>query len=163
MSATPTQSRVTTEITERSQFIVSKVFLPPLARLLMSSLFVWDGIVQLRNPGGTAQYFASVHVPAPDIAVWISILVHLLGGLALLAGFYSRWAAAPLALVCLGTALGVHLPAGDPNNMIHFYKNLVMTGGFLYVIAFGPGAISLDRTSASVPVESHRVAPTATV
>src|ERR1700730_11862036 len=41
-----------------------------LARLLMSSLFVWDGIVQLRNPGGTAQYFASVHVPAPDIAVW---------------------------------------------------------------------------------------------
>ena len=161
MCATPTQSRLTTEITERSQFIVSKVFLPPLARLLMSSLFVWDGIVQLRNPGGTAQYFASVHVPAPDIAVWISILVHLLGGLALLAGFYSRWAAALLSLVCLGTALGVHLPAGDPNNMINFYKNLVMTGGFLYVIAFGPGAISLDRTAASVPTESHPAAPAA--
>jgi uncharacterized membrane protein YphA (DoxX/SURF4 family) len=44
----------------------------PSARLLMSSLFVWDGIVQLRNTGGTAQYFASVHIPAPDIAVWIS-------------------------------------------------------------------------------------------
>ena len=28
-----------------------KAFLLPLARLLMSSLFVWDGIVQLRNPG----------------------------------------------------------------------------------------------------------------
>jgi len=92
-----------------------KAFLLPLARLLMSSLFVWDGIVQLRNPGGTAQYFASVHIPLPNIAVWISILVHLLGGLALLAGFYSRWAAAVLALVCLGTAFGVHLPAGsDP-------------------------------------------------
>jgi len=161
MSATPTQSRLTTEITERSQFIVSKVFLPPLARLLMSSLFVWDGIVQLRNPGGTAQYFASVHVPAPDIAVWISILVHLLGGLALLAGFYSRWAAAPLALVCLGTALGVHLPAGDPNNMIHFYKNLVMTGGFLYVIAFGPGVFSLDREAVPAPAESHLASPAA--
>ena len=101
-----------------------KAFLLPLARLLMSSLFIWDGIGQLRDPGGTAQYFASVHVPAPDIAVWISIPVHLLGGLALLAGFYSRWAAALLALVCLGTAFGVHLPAGDQNNMIHFYKNL---------------------------------------
>ena len=56
-----------------------KPFLLPLARLLMSSLFVWDGIVQLRNPGGTAQYFASVHIPEPNIAVWISILVHLLG------------------------------------------------------------------------------------
>jgi putative oxidoreductase len=61
-----------------------------------------------------------VHVPAPDVAVWISILVHLLGGLALLAGFYSRWAAALLVLVCLGTAFGVHLPAGDQGNMIHF-------------------------------------------
>ena len=161
MSATPTQSRVTTEITERSQFIVSKVFLPPLARLLMSSLFVWDGIVQLRNPGGTAQYFASVHVPAPDIAVWISILVHLLGGLALLAGFYSRWAAALLALVCLGTAFGVHLPAGDPSNMINFYKNLVMTGGFLYVIAFGPGVFSLDREAVPAPAESHLASPAA--
>ena len=55
--------------------MTGKPFLLPLARLLMSSLFVWDGIVQLRNPGGTAQYFASVHVPAPDVAVWISILV----------------------------------------------------------------------------------------
>jgi len=59
-----------------------KALLLPLARLLMSSLFVWDGIVQLHNLSGTAQYFASVHVPVPNIAVWISILVHLLGGLA---------------------------------------------------------------------------------
>jgi uncharacterized membrane protein YphA (DoxX/SURF4 family) len=72
---------------ERSERMNGKAFLLPLARLLMSSLFVWDGIVQLRNPGGTAQYFAGVHIPAPNIAVWISILVHLLGGLALLAGF----------------------------------------------------------------------------
>ena len=126
----------------------SKAFLLLFARLLMSSLFVWDGVVQLRNPGGTAQYFASVHVPAPDIAVWPAIPIHLLGGLALLVGFYTRWAAALLALVCLVTAFGVHLPAGDQNNMIHFYKNLVMTGGYLYVIAFGPGGLSFDREAA---------------
>jgi uncharacterized membrane protein YphA (DoxX/SURF4 family) len=29
--------------------------------------------------------------------------------------------------------------------MINFYKNLVMTGGFLYVISFGAGAISIDE------------------
>src|ERR1700720_3398842 len=96
----------------------------------------------------TAQYFASVHIPLPNIAVWISILVHLLGGLALLAGFYSRWAAALLVLVFLGPAFGVHLPAGDQDNMIHFYKNLVMTGGFLFGIPFGPGGLSLDSEAA---------------
>ena len=128
--------------------MIGKASLLPLARLLMSSLFVWDGVGMLRNPRGTAQYFSSVHVPAPDIAIWISIPVHLLGGLALLVGFYSRWAAALLALICLGTAFGVHLPAGDQGNMINFYKNLVMTGGFLYVIAFGPGNLSLHREAA---------------
>ena len=125
-----------------------KAFLLPLSRLLMSSLFIWDGITMLRNPSGTAQYFASVRVPAPNLAVWLAIPTHLLGGLALLMGFYTRWAAALLALICLGTAFGVHLPVGDQDNLIHFYKNLVMTGGFLYVIAFGPGGLSLDREAA---------------
>ena len=119
-----------------------------LARLLMSSLFVWDGVLQLRNPGATAKYFAKMHVPIPGVAVWISVLIHVLGGVALLVGFYTRWAAALLALLCVGTAFGIHLPIGDQGNMIHFYKNLVMTGGFLYVIVNGPGGMSLDRKSA---------------
>jgi putative oxidoreductase len=120
-------------------------YLLPLARLLMSSLFVWDGVLQLRNPAGTIQYFTSVHVPIPDVAVWVSIAIHLLGGLALLVGFKTRWAAALLALLCLGTAFGVHLPIGDQANMINFYKNLAMTGGLLYVVAYGAGSISVDR------------------
>ena len=102
-----------------------KAYLLPLARVLMSSLFIWDGVLQLRNPA--AQYFASVQVPIPDVAVWVSIAIHLLGGLALLVGFKTGWAAALLILLCLGTAFGVHLPVGDQANMINFYKNLVMT------------------------------------
>jgi putative oxidoreductase len=126
----------------------SKTYLLPVARLLMSGLFIWDGILQLRDPGGTTEYFDSLHVPVPELAVWVSIIIHLLGGLAILAGFKTRWAAAVLSLLCIGTAFGVHLPAGDTENMINFYKNLVMTGGFLYVISFGAGAISFDEAMA---------------
>jgi putative oxidoreductase len=122
-----------------------KTYLPPLGRLLMSSLFIWDGSLQLRDPSGTAEYFSNLHIPVPDVAVWISIAVHLLSGLAILVGFKTRWAAAVLILFCLGTAFGVHLPAGDMDNMINFYKNLVMAGGFLYVMTFGAGAISIDK------------------
>jgi putative oxidoreductase len=117
---------------------------PVLARLLMASLFIWDGMLQLRNPSGTAEYFASVHVPFPSVAVWISILLHLLGGVALVLGFKTRWAAAALCLLCLGTAFGVHLRLGDLTNMMHFYKNLAMAGGFLYVMNFGAGGLSID-------------------
>jgi len=119
-------------------------YLLALARVLMSSLFVWDGVVQLRSPAGTAAYFASLGIPMPGVTV------HLLGGLAILVGYKTRWAAAVLLLLCLGTAFGVHLLAGDAENMVHFYKNLVMAGGFLYVIAFGAGAISIDEANGTV-------------
>jgi putative oxidoreductase len=52
-------------------------------------------------------------------------------------------------LFCLGTAFGVHLPAGDQADMINFYKNLAMAGGFLYVISFGAGGMSIDEHNAS--------------
>ena len=55
----------------------ANAFLLALARLLMSSLFIWDGIGQLNNPPGTLRYFTSVHVPVPDVAVWVSIAIHL--------------------------------------------------------------------------------------
>ena len=87
-------------------------------------------------------------MPVPDLAIWISILVHLIGGLALLLGCRTRWAAALLTLVCLGTAFGVHLPEGDAENMIHFYKNLVMAVAFIYVMTYGAGGMSIDKTTA---------------
>jgi putative oxidoreductase len=124
-------------------------YLPTLARLLMCSLFIWDGVLQLRDPAGTVNYFTSLNIPSPNIAVWVSIAVHLLGGICILVGFMTRWAAALLILLCLGTAFGVHLPAGDMENMTHFYKNLVMAGGLLYVVAFGPGAFAFDKPASS--------------
>jgi putative oxidoreductase len=125
-----------------------KPYLAPLGRLLMSSLFLWSGIHKLRNPGGTAQYFANAHIPAPDVLVWVAIVIEVIGGLAILLGFKTRWAAAVLAIFCLVTAFAVHLPAGDAGNMINFYKNLVMAGGFLYVVAYGAGAMSIDGEKA---------------
>jgi putative oxidoreductase len=125
-----------------------KPYLAPLGRLLMSSLFLWSGIHKLRNPGGTAQYFANAHIPAPDVLVWVAVVIEVVGGLAILLGFKTRWAAAVLAIFCLVTAFAVHLPAGDAGNMINFYKNLVMAGGFLYVVAYGAGGMSIDGEKA---------------
>jgi putative oxidoreductase len=132
-------------VTTRTTTPAINAYLPVLARVLMSSLFIWDGVLQLRDPAQIVTYLASLNIPLPNIAVWVSIAIHLLGGLAILIGFKTRWAAAVLLLLCLGTAFGIHLPAGDMANMINFYKNLVMAGGFLYVIAFGAGAVSADE------------------
>jgi len=126
----------------------AKGFLIPLGRLLMSSLFIWAGVHKLLNPGGTAQYFTAAHIPAPEISVWIAIVIELVGGVAILVGFMTRWVGLILAIFCLVTAFGVHLVNGDQGNMVHFYKNLVMAGGFLYVAVYGAGALSIDGQKA---------------
>ncbi|WP_416207775.1 DoxX family protein [Bradyrhizobium sp. SEMIA] len=111
-----------------------------------TSHFIWNG----NGPSLFAQYFASVHVPLPNAAFWIAAIIHLVGGLAVPVGFKTRWAAALLALLSVATALGVHLPSGDQEHTINFYKNLVMTGGFLCVIAFGAGTSASAARPGSV-------------
>lgn len=124
-----------------------KTSLPPLARLFMGVAFLWFAYLKLFvfGPSGTAQYLASVwHAPAPTVSAWVAIIVELVGGLAILVGFKTRWVAAVLALWCLFTGFGFHLPVGDPDNISNFLKNLTMAGGFIYASAYGPGAVSID-------------------
>ena len=123
----------------------AKTYLVPLGRILLSSLFIGAGWGKLMNPSGTAGYFASYHLPAPDVLVWIVIIIELIGGLLILIGFQARWVALVLAIFCLVTGFAIHLPAGDLPNMINFYKNLTMAGGFLYVVASGAGPVSVDH------------------
>jgi len=126
-------------------------YLPVIARVLMGVAFIWFGYTKLFvfGPSGTAGYLANVwHAPAPAMSAWVAIIVEIVGGLAILVGFKTRWAAALLALWCLFTGFGFHLPAGGPDNLGQFFKNITMAGGFLYVLAFGAGAWSIDGAKA---------------
>jgi putative oxidoreductase len=128
-------------------------FLSLLGRILLCSLFIWAGCAKLSSPAATAQYFLASNVPAPGLMVWIAIAIELGGGFCLLLGFKARWAGAVLALWSLATGVAVHLSAGlhsanaglAYDNMIHFYKNLGLAGGMLYLMAFGAGAFSIDN------------------
>ena len=68
------------------------------------------------------------------------ILTDLGGGLLVLFGWKTRWAAIALSGYCLLTALFFHFGA---DQTIHFQKNIAMAGGFLMLALFGPGAWSL--------------------
>jgi putative oxidoreductase len=127
-----------------------KTYSAPLGRLLLSSLFIWGGYNILFEPGpeGTVQFFAKVGVPVPELATWIALVVELGGGILLLVGLQTRWVALALCIWCLFTAFAYHLPPGAVmHDMIHFYKNLVMAGGLLYVVTFGSGGISIDQAT----------------
>lgn len=78
-------------------------------------------------------------------AVWVlAVVAELGGGLALLFGLFTRPIGLILAIWCIATALIAHTNLADRAQEIQFFKNMGLTGGFLYVAAFGAGAWSLD-------------------
>ncbi|TDH38476.1 DoxX family protein [Pseudohoeflea suaedae] len=116
-----------------------------LGRILMSIMFIMSGWGKLMSPAGTAGYFESVGLPLPQVTVWVVIAVELLGGLAILAGFKTRYVAYLLAAFTLAAAFIGHYNPADQMQMIMFMKNLAITGGFLVLASVGAGKFSIDR------------------
>lgn len=114
-----------------------------VGRLLLSLLFVVEGWTTIANYSGTVGYMEAFGVPG--LLLPLVILTELGGGLLVATGLFARWAALALAGFCLLTALFFHHDLADTGQLIHFFKNLAMAGGFLMLVAFGPGAWSLDR------------------
>lgn len=79
-----------------------------LLRVATGVLFVAHALLKLLvfTPSGTAGYFASLGLPGA--LAYLVILVELIGGIALVLGFYTRWAAAALVPVLLGAAVFGH-------------------------------------------------------
>ena len=116
-----------------------------LGRILMAAIFIMSGVAKARDPAGTVAYVAHLHLPAPQAGYFVAVLVELAGGLAILVGFRTRWAAVILAAWCVVTAFLAHYHPGEREQMINFMKNLAMAGGFLQLAAWGPGKFSIDR------------------
>lgn len=115
-----------------------------VGRLFLSILFIVAGFGKLTSIEGTAGYFGSIGLPAPGILVWLVTALELLGGLAILVGFKTRWAAWALAAFSIGAAIIGHSDFSVPPNDLMFMKNLGLAGGFLALAVAGPGAFSVD-------------------
>lgn len=119
-------------------------------RALLAYLFVPAGLAKLGDIAGSAAYTASGGLPG--FFVYPAMALEILGGLAILVGWQTRWAALGLAGFTLVAAYFFHyLPAQaatDPMagmmQMLMFGKNLGITGGLLILAGFGAGAWSLD-------------------
>lgn len=119
-------------------------YTPLLGRVLIAAIFLLSGFGKVVAPGATAGYIAAVGLPLPYLGVAIAIMVELVGGLLLIAGYQTRLVALAMAAFSVATALFFHNALGDQNQFIHFFKNIAMAGGLLQVVAFGAGSLSVD-------------------
>ncbi len=127
-------------------------FQNPLAfvgRLLLALLFLPAGLSKISGFAGTIGYIASKGMPMPTAAAVIAIIVEVVGPLALIAGFGTRWAALVLAGFTLVATFVFHnfwaMPADQVMmQQLMFFKNIAVIGGLLILAAHGAGAWSVD-------------------
>jgi putative oxidoreductase len=116
-----------------------------LGRILMSAIFIWGGYNKAIAPTATMAMMGHYGLPLPGAAYAVALIIELGLGVLFLIGFRARLTALVLAAWCIATAMVAHYHPGDTGQMIHFMKNVCMAGGFLQVVAFGAGRISVDR------------------
>ncbi|HEX7969237.1 MAG TPA: DoxX family protein [Stellaceae bacterium] len=128
-----------------------------LGRLAIGVLYVPSGFGKLtgiNGPGltGFAGYLASHGVPGPAIA-WsvVAAVIEFFASVAIVVGFQTRLAALLMILFTIIAAFIGHPywtmtdPAQIALNKVHFFKDITIIGGLLYVFVRGAGPISVDR------------------
>jgi putative oxidoreductase len=82
-------------------------------RLIVGYGFIEHGLAKLtRGPETFAAILHAIGVPAADFMAWSTILIELLGGLAILLGAFVTPVSIPMAAVLLVAMFTVHLPYG---------------------------------------------------
>jgi putative oxidoreductase len=86
---------------------------PVSLRLIVGYGFMQHGFAKLsRGPDAFAVVLHAIGVPAPHLMAWLTILIEVFGGLAILLGALVPLASLPMAAVLLVAIFTVHLPYG---------------------------------------------------
>jgi putative oxidoreductase len=82
-------------------------------RLIVGYGFMQHGFAKLsRGPEAFAVILHAIGMPAPHLMAWFTILIEILGGLAVLLGALVPLVSLPMIALLLGAIFTVHLPYG---------------------------------------------------
>ncbi len=116
-------------------------------RVFFSLIFMLAGLNHFSRQ--TIAFAASQGVPLASIAVPLSGVIAVVGGLSILLGYRAKIGAWLIALFLISVTplhnfWAVHDPMMAQVQMIMFMKNISMLGGALLISQFGAGPLSLD-------------------
>ncbi|MET8874535.1 DoxX family protein [Nocardia sp. NPDC004278] len=113
-----------------------------IGRVLFSVLFLSSAAGHFTQTEVMADYAKNRGLPLPRIAVLASGVMFALGGLSVLLGVWADLGSLLLAITLLSTTVLMHQfwkesdPQAKQGEMIHFNKDLALTGASLMLFAF---------------------------
>ena len=113
-----------------------------VGRVLLSALFLIEGLGKISIREDVIMYMEDYGVPG--ILFFPAIILEILFPLILIAGYKTKWIASIMALFTFSVAIIFHTDFSEKMQMIFFLKDIAIAGGFMIVVAYGPGKISLD-------------------
>lgn len=120
-------------------------------RLMIATIFFMSAIGnKIPEFSGVAEYMGSKGIPLPQLMLAGAIVFLIAGSLSVVAGYQTRIGASMLLLFLLPATYFFHdfwnfEGEEQQQQMIHFMKNLSMMGTMLFLMANGPGFLSLER------------------
>ena len=119
------------------------IFVEFIGRALLSALFLIEGIGKISMQEDVMMYMEDYGVPG--ILFMPATILEILFPLFLIVGYKTKWAASIMALFTFAVAIIFHTNFDEGMQMIFFLKDLAIAGGFMIIVAYGPGKISLDH------------------
>ena len=100
-----------------------------IGRILISALFLLNGIFKISNYEGTIGWMESFGIPGMFIVP--AIILEIAGPVLIVIGYKTKFAAGLLSLFCITTAFIFHNDFADQMQFTSFLKNIALAGGFL--------------------------------
>jgi len=119
-----------------------------IARVFLGHIFLLAGLSKIGAYEGTQGYMEAMGVPG--VLLPLIIILEVVGGLVIIAGWKTKWASLALVAFSVVTAAIFHHDFADQMQMILFMKNISIAGGFLLLAVHGAGAYSIDNRRSNV-------------
>jgi putative oxidoreductase len=113
-----------------------------IARVFMAAVFLVFGIAKIVHNSNMREYMESQGVTSSLLPV--AIVIEIAGGVLVALGYQTRIAAMILAGFCITATLLFHTRFEVIGELSNFTQDFAIGGGFLFMIAYGPGPLSLD-------------------
>ena len=114
-----------------------------LGRILISVIFLLNGVFKISNYDGTVGWIESFGMPG--ILIIPAIILEVIGPILIIVGYKAKIAAGFLSLFCILTAIIFHNDFSDQMQFTSFLKNIALAGGFLFIVVNGTKDLSIEK------------------